>query len=330
MRLPLFLLCYLAFAPTMLAQETCVVVSNNGLKLRETPDRNGRVLAVAPFGAQVRVLKTQIKRDGQRFIGQQDTIGDLNRCEWGDTPHVGYWWKVRFASKTGYMFSGFLADSTLLGLPPKRLQEISHDFRLRNTEGNGCSTNHPEFDPAWNWYGLFRAGDAKYSLKKVSVSYAVSDGTLPDGSSYDLVPKSLVTRIDADTCPMFLIGTRGTLPERVGFDGTELHETQHLEDGWTFNPDVLKKHGLDWKLPSTSYEEGTMYLVGPNGVRQEIEAKFRPNYIVWIGDLDGDGKRDYIFGRDSETGFRTLYLSSKAKKGEVARLVAALWSWYCC
>ena len=331
MRTTFFLACCLAFAHAIAAQTTCFVISNNGLKLRETPDRNGRVLAVAPFGAKVKALVKRTSHYEQSPLhdplARRDTIGDLNRCGWGGAFHVGYWWKVRFGGQTGYMFSGFLADSALLRLDFK--DEISPDFRLRNTEGNGCSTNNPEFDPTWNWYGLFRLGAAKYSLKKVGVRYAVRDGSLPDGSLDGLVAKEIVTRMSTDTCPMFLLGTRGTLTERANIDGDEPKASQLLEDGWMFKPDVLKKHGLEWK-PGTAHDYGEMYLLGPNGVRQKIEAKFTPNYICWIGDLEGDGKRDYIFGRESETGFLTLYLSSKARKGEVARLVAALWHWYCC
>jgi hypothetical protein len=83
--------------------------------------------------------------------------------------------------------------------------------------------------------------------------------------------------------------------------------------------------------------EYAMSLVDAQGMRQPLilhyadgEYQRAPDELLWSGDLDGDGRRDYLFDVNGEVGATMLYLSTQAKPGEVAGLVALMWHWYCC
>ena len=102
-----FSLLFLLVTAFAQAQTSATVISTNGLKLREKPERTSKTLATAPFLAKVEVLTKRINNDPDRIryepSARRDTLGILfpsmnNRPA---TPHVGYWLKVRYAGKTG-------------------------------------------------------------------------------------------------------------------------------------------------------------------------------------------------------------------------------------
>lgn len=341
-------LCLFAFAGASFSQQGFTVISNNGLKLRETPDRNSRVLAVAPFGAKVAVLTKEKGNYGKVEYdppARRDTIGQLfpTRYDSRQAGHAGYWWKVRYNGKSGYMFSGFLADSALLHNSSR--EELNNHFRLRTTEGNAGATNNPEFDYGWHWYGLFQQPDSQFAVKKVNPRYAVEDYTDENGE-YDFFSKAIVIQTDPPENPIFIIGTRNAWKERTGINGFhQLNDpqVQFLPNSGELDPVFMKKHGIEvvrekilvegrWPV-----ERWEWYILGEGGRRQraaplkvydDYEAPL--SYLVWAGDLDGDGKTDYIFTAMGEMGYYVLYLSTQLGNGAIAKPAAVLWTWYTC
>lgn len=345
------ILCLFACSSVSFSQQGFTVISNNGLKLRETPDRNGRVLAAAPFGAKVTVL-TKEKGDYGKVEydppARRDTIGQIfpTRYDSRQAGHAGYWWKVRYGGKSGYMFSGFLADSALLHNSSR--EELNNHFRLRTTEGNAGATNNPEFDPGWHWYGLFQQPDSQFAVKKVNLRYTVRDYTDEQGI-YDFYSRAIVILTDQSEQPLFIVGARDPLKERSGFGGfwsMNDPQVQYLPNNpntGEFDPLFMKKHGLEvdrekimaeGRWPAERWE---WYILGEGGRRQraaplkvydDYEAPL--SYLVWAGDLDGDGRTDYIFTAMGEMGYYVLYLSTQWGEGAVAKPAAVLWTWYTC
>ena len=341
-------LCWLAFNALAFSQKTYHVISDNGLKLRETPGKTGQVLAVVPFGAKVQVLVDPNAGDDEIEFdppARRDTVGTLSARRFSDNPfpHIGYWWNVQYAGKTGYMFSGFLADSELVS---SVYPELNDQFRLRNTDGNAAASNNPEFDPDWYWYGLFREKDGRFDLKKVTPRYAVADYTDSQGN-YEMIARELIIRTDPPRRPVWIIGSRKPWKEQPGIQGINVEEALqelYTDGGGAVNPTFLKKYALeveDQTVTRGGYSENIQawYMTGKNGLRQmvaplSIEYSYTmylyPNALAWAGDLDGDGKLDYIFRADGEIGYYVLYLTTLAGKGEIARPAAVLWQWYGC
>lgn len=339
----------LVFNVLAFSQKPYYVVSDNGLKLRETPGKTGRVLAVAPFGAEVQVMVAPDTGDDEMQFdppARRDSVGMLFSSRFSDhaTPHMGYWWPVQYSGKSGFMFSGFLADSDMVqsGYP-----ELNDQFRLRAIGGNASASNNPEFDPGWYWYGLFRENGGRFNLKKVTPRYAVADYTDSTGG-YELIARELIIRTDPPQRPAWIIGSRKPWKEQHTIQGVDLEEApqaQYSDDLGTLNLAFLKKYALEVERQTIDregyFEENiqTWFMTGKNGLRQRVEPLsieysytmyLYPNALAWAGDLDGDGKLDYIFRADGEIGYYVLYLTTLAGKGEIARPAAVLWQWYGC
>jgi hypothetical protein len=81
------------------------------------------------------------------------------------------------------------------------------------------------------------------------------------------------------------------------------------QNGKTVGLLVLDHNGISQIIARTFYDSSSGEIIGR---------------LLWVGDLDGDGKVDFYFDRDNEIGaFQVgLYLSSRAKPGELIRLAA--------
>ncbi|MDX1910218.1 MAG: SH3 domain-containing protein [Saprospiraceae bacterium] len=338
----------LFFTGAIWAQNNAVVIATGGLKLRATPGQSGKTLALAPFGARVQVLTLDKGEYGQVQYdppARRDTIGVIfpSHSTGTSRPHVGYWLKVRYAGKTGFMFSGFLADPAWFGQYGRK--ELNNQFRLRTTDGNAGASNDPEFDPGWNWYAVYESSEGKFDLKKVQLRYATEDFTDGNGN-YNFYPSDVVIMTEPPVSPHFLIGTRKPWNERSDvpcFWWTSVVNKQHLPGFAEFNASLMSQYGVSEQVVTIQEKDQLprqitqWHLLGKNGERQEIvplppftatlDSLFD---LIFAGDLDGDGRLDYIFSSQGEMGYYVLYLSSQAHKGELARPAAVLWTWYTC
>lgn len=340
-----------ALASQMPAQSTCTVVATSGLRLRATPGQQGKTLAVAPFGAQVTVLQAYPDyTHTNTFSEMRDTVGELRRITfWNNQTqaletrndlHIGYWWKVRYQGKTGYMFSGFLALENDMGNPDYPYP--NDQWRLVAPGGTICVSFRPDWRNEWNWYGVFQRKDGTFDLRSVTLTYKVADYSDQHGY-YDLIPRELmVLAANEPDQPLYLIGKKGAWTKRTNIKGIEAYPVEGKKSAFNAPdnepyPDLLRQFGILVERTEEQSPVNQFYLTDKSGKRQKLLLHYPDNHyqqspyeVMWVGDLDGDGRYDYIFNVAGEIGAYMLYLSSQAKKGEVAGLVALLWHWYCC
>ncbi|MEP7197619.1 MAG: hypothetical protein ABI851_13955 [Saprospiraceae bacterium] len=104
------------------------------------------------------------------------------------------------------------------------------------------------------------------------------------------------------------------------------------------NKDPIKKSDLDKasvelieKKDDKTWRPSELYLI--NGEKRQLLN--RPEYdypdkIEFIGDLDGDLKDDFIIQYGDTRGIIILYLTTKARPGNLIEQVAMFFASYCC
>lgn len=289
------------------------VISTTGLSLRAAPNLTSKRLAVAPYGAKVEVL-------GYKSFGH-DTLGVKQfhqRNNITSTIQIsGHWRKAKYKSQEGYMFSAFLSELYRDKFPMNR------DFGLLYPHID-CSDNFV-FKSNWKWFGLYeKEGSEGYEWRKVKVSfYMLADW---DHSAF-------ITAGEADKGMLFMIGSALDLSEievsGKWFQGWEGSFLDYRNDTIINRSEYFKKWGLQTDS-LTMYSASSLYFT--KNEKSQLIRKIPPlTYLKWVGDLDGDGKDDFLIDYRSENGGQeVLYLSSQAESDQWLKAVAAYFSWPCC
>ena len=205
-----------------------------------------------------------------------------------------------------------------------------------------CVAFRPDWKNEWNWYGIFQRKDGSFDLRSVTLTYKVADYSDQYGT-YDLISRELIVQAANEPHqPLYLIGKKGPWTERSNIKGIEAYPVEGKISAFNAPenepyPDRLRQFGILVERTEEQSPVNQFYLTAPSGKRQKLTLHYpdtdyqqSPYELLWVGDLDGDGRYDYIFNVSGEIGAYMLYLTSHAKKGEVAGLVALLWHWYCC
>lgn len=345
MKKSLLLALFAALSNAVFSQQMYRVLAENGLKLRAAPNKTAKVLAVAPFLSEVEVLVTAtvFGRDIRPISEWIDTVGVLYhminyRDSVVEVPHSGFWMECRFQGKTGFMFGGFLEM-----IRENHTRELNDQYRLRRVGDNECESNNPEFSKGWNWYGLFRLGD-QFEVRPVKPTYAFYDSRdssgMGDGAMND--SQGTFLRTADKVPPIYIFGTKKAWPSRVLEGKSTDRYAFDRETNATVKVSPIEEAAKNAGLVLVEIEKG----VGKVYCQKRGNGELKPisingdgkeggfvNEIHWIGDLDGDGKADFIFessGLAEASGFKVLFLSSLAKKGETIGPAAVLSWWYCC
>jgi hypothetical protein len=324
---------FLQKEPTAPKNISLYVIAASGLRLREKADANSAILAVIPLG-------DSLKSDG--------IVGELsNRKE--NTPKSvfkienvqGFWQKVIYKNKKGYVFSGFISEH----FKPS----TCNDSYILLTEGWGCN-NIIINSGDYNWLGWYRKGQ-KCELKTLTkITYKMDN----DGDF-----KTLITSTDRtakrDTS-IYIIGikktktaqlTAGILSGKWCEESVYAYEegmNNHTQKHFSFNfPNSNWQLSYNVKGIDDNGQSSLVFATKDGKQKQTIRtwdvAKdwsatnsfFVDPIVLWYGDMDNDGKLDFLLNTagEDETIY-TLYLSSAAGKGQYIKEAAWVSSGSCC
>ena len=278
------------------------VIATGGLNLRENPTLDGKVLATIPYLEKVAVL--------DEAVSQTDTVGIVN---YGDSESnfyqdhvVGEWVKVKHQNYEGYVFNAYLMQEYLD--EPSQGKEDQYAISF---DGVNCVENIHR-NKNLKWKGVFKDRD-QFEIRDIRLEYYMSQ--------HDEYGAWCGTVTKANKSPLFMIGAVGDQFKNGPVEGT------YYENGWIF----------DYSSDSSTVENLTLHVLENEAIltitegrqQQKLNASYGI-HIVWKGDLDGDGKNDYIFTLGEESSNTTLYLSTEASEDQLISPVATYYSGDCC
>lgn len=302
--------------------ERNVVISTTGMNLREFPNRGAAVLVMVPFGETVHILEDH--NFGVESIGYYQSFNNSPssaRSEKTNIPIKGDWIKAEYQGKTGYVFGAYLGYT--VETKQKMTGDINTNYVLLYHNAN-CFINI--YDPGkYNWYGLFKRKNG-FELKPVKISYFYVDFTETGWTPF-------VTTISESIKPIFILGSKNKMEEG------KISGKEFLTKAWFETPDrlpndkLLNDLSMELIKPENKDEGLILQLILKHGYKRQLlnnkVLKF-PNSIEWKGDLDNDGKEDYLISYGEVESFEVLYLSSAAGPDQIVRAVAVYYSGYCC
>ncbi len=297
------------------------VVASSGVRLRKLPNAKADVLTVIPFCDSI---KTE-----EAYLPEFEVTNKMPERAYKADDMDGYWLKVKYKNQIGYVFNGFLSLTQ-----PKVCND--NYICLPNTSTSGSSTckmiaNFNDF----NWFGI----DEKNIKAITKISYT---------SSQNSCGEYILINSDPKDC-LYFIGISKKQPKspiKIGFYKTiELTPTDATDEdtghfGISTSKGTNRVFGKE-KLQVLIEETGKNPKNGkPTGCTLTLKSKNKTQLLCqykkpitgdyygydfridWAGDLDMDGKTDFIlFGKnfsDSQTmNISSFYLSSLAENGNL-------------
>jgi hypothetical protein len=306
---------YLSIMPVAGQSGIFRVISKSGIIMRDAPGRNGNKIAKIPYWERVIVNLTS----------QPDTLDNI----------PGFWVKIRYKDKEGFVFDGYLADIDSTFDKPL-------DYRMMQ-EGARCACLN--YDPSLHWYGIYHTNSGD-SLKKIDIEIRKPT------QGPDYIPWIIIIETDQRQPSLFLIGSRKKLKEgMIGYwsnkEGTVIYPGQRFPqyanitlpdtvNTWFINATgivtevqdfpVFEKYCLKLSEHQRNNWKNQIILTEKDFNDKQEVPFFNFISIVCIGDIDGDRKPDFIFLISSMYVFTyRLYLSSEATNGDFIKNVAE-WS----
>jgi len=197
-------------------------------------------------------------------------------------------------------------------------------------------TEPADFEPMLSekWYDFYQ--------DSITKKYFLEKATIEIGKFYDACLDDSTTEVHSKRDALILV--KGIIPQDKEIFSIPIKKRRiwpNEKYSFSFNGKtyLLRGDGNTIKSGMADYGEGTekcdevenykLYLSEQGKPEQLIIAIPTFNYtfvqILWIGDLDGDGKPDFVFdtSRDYEATSVLLFLSSKAGEGEIVKIAAS-------
>ncbi len=209
----------------------CRIIAPSGMRMRAEPSLKAKVVTYVPFDSTLTAC--------------QETFGSMEYEK-----IRGYWRKVEYSGKLGYMFDGFMEITGMLKKASVTTDSVVTSSFDSSSTSQTTATKETEktvdkkveyslltetynycgdvkgIDPGLLWYGIYprdeNKGGTTYRVKQVEVNVMLSKQKVGKGLEFDVLT-------DEEERSIFLIGLNQPLP---------LQENQ-IDD----NSDVLRMNG---------------------------------------------------------------------------------------
>lgn len=280
-----------------------VVTAFSGLKLREAPSFKAKTIAVIPFKEVV----TYIHREGsenQEWLFDSDSIR-------------GSFVEIKWRGKTGYAFNAYIADGILKTTEPGYLL----------FEGGWCWRDCYA-NPDYHYYGMFTNHDSTvWRLQKIKPVFVHIDDEFEGCGMRALGSKK----------PSFMLAMKDTLATgKVKVDHKKKYVYKSVQIPYPAVRGPVRIPGSQLSLIVSQVDDNGVTIVlqdKSSGRKQQLKKFEWVNSISlkWSGDLDQDGKPDFMLEFNNEhDGGCQLFISSLAKPGELVYPITAYIFGDCC
>ncbi|MEZ4921415.1 MAG: SH3 domain-containing protein [Saprospiraceae bacterium] len=298
-----------SFAQSIVADtDATMVIANGGLRMRNGPGKDYSTLTVIPFGARIKYM--------DEYTHGRDSIRIQTELEGVNEYIYGYWVKVAYQNKSGYVLDVFL-DKKIKG----RFDDLLSDEFVLIYPGCGCNQSNIHNPQKWNWYGYFKTSDSTLLARRIDISYYKTREYTCDLFINATETKDL----------QFIVGSKS---EKLNTEIDVQYANLNLAAWYGSSVDrkVLEKFNLELEEYKAEYEEDPPLLyLNRGGTRTALNTKKygAPILVELIGDIDGDGLNDYIIRYGEKGSILVLYLT-KTGNTNLIKAEAIFYAGYCC
>lgn len=281
-----------------------IVIAPSGLKLRATPEKDGKVLQTIPFGVKVRLEENFDNVPEDRSF----TI---------DENYSSYWMLVSYGNKKGYCCAAYLG---------KRILKMTKNYYFSSPYGIGCFESDVLINPTYYTYGVFES-EEKQEIREIKIEYFNNRG--------EMSIRLLTVQKEEERNFSYIIYSKqqmktGVLKGKrfIPKDGENISMNQlfavnysetnkniynniEIEKGkYTISSKSVTKKDKDTgdeiqlqRISITEKATGKKYILG----------EYYSEHITleWAGDIDGDGKIDIILNFGSDHASSTIFFFSR-------------------
>jgi hypothetical protein len=284
---------------TLQVGQVVYVIQPSGVSLRETPHPSGKTLAHIKYGQKIKITKL--------LNDQSDRV--LDTIDW--PKFSGYWIQVTFEKQKGYLFSTHVFEN---------LNSVNKNAVLL-FEYDGCAPDF-KYDARLKYYGFYRTANGVV-VKKVTPSFFVERSVTGLGDGHLFRLRFQASRpFNGPAEMLFVLGMEGNLVEGM------IKELSLSEKQRTIVGSAIKY--LPEAHMTLQANEGMIKIEQEIPLRRQTLFLYGSQRIDWCGDLDQDGKLDFLFTAADKGVTATLFLSSLAKEHEIVGYAGSFFFPLCC
>lgn len=281
-----------------------IVIAPSGLKLRATPDKDGKVLQMMPLGAKVKLEESLDNIAEDRFFSIDEELSS-------------HWILVSYGNIKGYCCAAYLG---------KRILKMTKNYYFSSPYGIGCFGSEALINPTYYTYGVFE-NEERQELRAINMEYFNRQGEISirvlslkkDDNfnlSYIIYAKQQM-KIGVLKGKQFIPkdGESENMNQlfAVNYPETDknFYNNIEIEKGkYTISSKSVTKKDKDTgdevqlqRVSITEKATGKKYILG----------EYYSEYITleWAGDIDGDGKIDVILNFGSDHASSTIFFFSR-------------------
>lgn len=325
-----FLTTLLLFSSVLRSQETAFhpvyghtykVIAISGLKLRSKPSVRSEIIKKIPFGKNVRL----VHKDDYGYEVLDSIITKSNSKYYAQ----GFWVRITDGHHEGFLNTAYLYPVYGPHFMDEKLEKGANQDYVLLVPGSNCRGNIITHYHDLKWYGIYKT-EIGNDIKPISFQYLRADGQMVD--------MSIVVNEDKDL--KYIIGTKADLVEgylEVGLENRNFYDREAgrdtieriiYEDDYCLVKEKgqCNKREYQGNFETRCHPLFSVYAKSKEQLQQISDVPM----IDWVGDIDRDGRMDYIVTRGEVNSMTILFLSSERVGNELVRPVGIYYAGYCC